>query len=99
MGGTVDADEAKELLSANGYVQLRLVDNGEIAPRPQFDTRPHAFHLLPAQASKAAAVAAHMKARAYAPEECIGVGDSVEDADVARVVGTFFVVANAEDQI
>jgi hypothetical protein len=36
-----------------------------------------------------------MQARGYAPEECIGVGDSKEDLDVARVVGRFFLVANA----
>jgi hydroxymethylpyrimidine pyrophosphatase-like HAD family hydrolase len=97
--GTIDAREANELLEQNGLGHLRLVDNGAIAPRPQFDGRPHAFHLLPAQASKAAAVAVHMAARGYTPDECIGVGDSVEDADVARVVGRFFLVANAEEGI
>jgi phosphoserine phosphatase len=48
--------------------------------------------------SKAAAVAAHARARGYAPEECIGVGDSVEDLEVAAVVGTFFVVANGPER-
>src|SRR6476469_9215557 len=99
MRGTIDADEANELLERNGFGHLRLVDNGAIAPRPQFDTRPHAFHLLPAQASKVAAVAAHMQARGYAADDCIAIGDSVEDAEVARVVGRFFLVANAEDGI
>ena len=37
-----------------------------------------------------------MRARGYAPEECIAVGDSVEDLGVAEVVGRFFLVANAE---
>ena len=99
MRGTIDAGDANELLEQNGLGHLRLVDNGAIAPRPQFEGRPHAFHLLPAQASKAAAVAAHMRAREYAPEECIAVGDSREDAEVAAVVGRFFLVANAEDGI
>ena len=36
-----------------------------------------------------------MRARGYAREECIGVGDSREDLDVAGVVGRFFLVANA----
>jgi hydroxymethylpyrimidine pyrophosphatase-like HAD family hydrolase len=40
-----------------------------------------------------------MQARGYAPEECIAVGDSREDADVARVVGRFFLVGNAEEGI
>lgn len=97
MRGTIDARDANELLEQNGFGHLRLVDNGAIAPRPHLDGRPHAFHLIPAHASKANAVAAHMRARGYAPEECIAVGDSMEDVDVARVVGRFFLVANAED--
>jgi hydroxymethylpyrimidine pyrophosphatase-like HAD family hydrolase len=40
-----------------------------------------------------------MQARGYAPEECIAVGDSREDAEVAAVVSRFYVVANAEDGI
>jgi hydroxymethylpyrimidine pyrophosphatase-like HAD family hydrolase len=88
--GRVDAAEANELLAAEGHGVLRLVDNGEIGP----DT--HTFHLIPATASKAGAVAAHMRARGYAREECIAVGDSREDLEVAEVVGRFFLVANAK---
>lgn len=99
MRGTIDVGEANELLAQNGLAHLRLVDNGAIAPRPQFQGRPHAYHLLPAEASKPRAVAAHMQARGYAPEECIAVGDSREDAEVAAVVSRFFLVANAEDGI
>ena len=99
MRGTVDAAEADALLADAGLGSLRLVDNGEIAPRPQFEGTPHAYHLIPATASKANAVAAHMRARGYAREETIGVGDSREDAGVAEVVGRFFLVANAEDGI
>ena len=88
--GLVDAGEANELLGAEGHSGLRLVDNGEI------EDGLHAFHLIPAVSSKAAAVSAHMRARGYAPEDCIGVGDSAEDLDVASVVGRFFLVANAD---
>jgi phosphoglycolate phosphatase len=87
--GSVDAREANELLEVEGHSALRLVDNGEIAP----DT--HTFHLVPAEVSKARAVDAHMRARGYAREECVAVGDSREDLDVARVVGRLFLVANA----
>jgi phosphoglycolate phosphatase len=88
--GRIEAAEANELLAAEGHGDLRLVDNGVIE-----DGR-HAFHLIPAVSSKAAAVAAHMRARGYAREECMGVGDSAEDLDVAEVVGRFFLVANAD---
>ena len=40
----------------------------------------------------------HMRARGYAPEECIAVGDSVEDLEVADAVGRFFVVANGPER-
>jgi phosphoglycolate phosphatase len=87
--GSVDAREANELLAVEGHSALRLVDNGEIAPGT------HTFHLIPAGVSKARAVAAHMRARGYAREECVAVGDSPEDLDVAEVVGRLFLVANA----
>ncbi len=38
-----------------------------------------------------------MRARGYAPGECIAVGDSREDLGVAEVVGRFFLVANGPD--
>jgi phosphoglycolate phosphatase len=88
--GSIDARDANQVLEAEGHGALRLVDNGEIE-----DGR-HAFHLIPAVSSKAAAVAAHMRARGYERDECIGVGDSREDLDVAEVVGRFFLVANAD---
>ena len=87
--GSVDALEANELLAAEGHSALRLVDNGEIGPST------HTFHLIPAGVSKARAVAAHMRARGYQREECVAVGDSREDLDVAEVVGRMFLVANA----
>ncbi|HMJ96307.1 MAG TPA: HAD hydrolase family protein [Thermoleophilaceae bacterium] len=87
--GSVDVDEANELLAAEGHAGVRLVDNGEIGP----DT--HTYHLIPAAVSKASAVAAHMRARGYAREQCVAVGDSREDLEVAAVVGRLFLVANA----
>ncbi len=57
--------------------------------------RLHAYHLIPACASKARAVARHMQNRAYGAEECIACGDSREDLEVADVVGTFWLTANA----
>jgi HAD superfamily hydrolase (TIGR01484 family) len=87
--GSLDAGEANELLRAEGHPALRLVDNGEIGPGT------HTFHLIPAEVSKARAVAAHMRARGYARDECIAVGDSREDVEVAAVVGRLFLVANA----
>ncbi|HEX6115659.1 MAG TPA: HAD-IIB family hydrolase [Solirubrobacterales bacterium] len=92
--GKVDVGEVNALLAEHGHDHLRFLDNGAIGrPMPGIETT-HAYHLVPADASKAKAVAFHMRARGYAPEECIAVGDSAEDLGVAPVVGRFFVPAN-----
>jgi phosphoglycolate phosphatase len=92
--GKVEADEANALLGEHGHDHLRFLDNGAIGrPMPGIEIT-HAYHLVPAEASKAKAVAFHMRARGYVPEECIAIGDSAEDLGVAAVVGRFFVPAN-----
>jgi hydroxymethylpyrimidine pyrophosphatase-like HAD family hydrolase len=97
MRGDVDAFEADALLAEHGFGALRLLDNGAIAMRsealPGID-RPRAYHLLPRGVSKARGVAFHMRARGYAPEECIAIGDSREDLGAAEHVGRFWLVAN-----
>jgi phosphoglycolate phosphatase len=97
--GKVDVAEANELLEKRGAGDLRLLDNGAIGrPMPTVEGRTHAYHLVPKMVSKAGAVAAHARARGYDPSECIGVGDSVEDLEVAAAVGRFFVVANGPER-
>jgi len=96
--GKVDLSEVTAVLEAAGLEWLRLVDNGVVrAISEQMAGLPvvHAYHLIPAGASKARAVARHMQARGYTAEECIAAGDSREDMDAASVVGTFWLVANA----
>ncbi len=97
--GKVDVDEANALLGEHGDDDLRLLDNGAIGrPMPAVEGRTHAYHLVPRMVSKANAVAAHARARGYDPRECIAVGDSVEDLEVAAAVGRFFVVANGPER-
>jgi hydroxymethylpyrimidine pyrophosphatase-like HAD family hydrolase len=98
--GLVDLEEAGTLLKLAGLGWLRLVDNGIV--HEHASSMPglplvRAYHLIPAAASKARAVARHMQARGYPPVECIAVGDSREDLQCAGVVGTFWLVANALD--
>jgi hydroxymethylpyrimidine pyrophosphatase-like HAD family hydrolase len=92
--GEVDVVAANALLAARGHDDVRFLDNGAITRPVEGIEIAHAYHLVPGGASKAKAVAFHARARGYAPEECIGVGDSLEDLDVAAAVGRFFVVAN-----
>src|SRR5947209_10624156 len=57
--GLVDVGEANGLLDERCLGALRLVDNGAIGPHPSLaalDGTPHAYHLIPAVASKADAV-------------------------------------------
>jgi HAD superfamily hydrolase (TIGR01484 family) len=97
--GKVDVADANRFLAERGHKRLRLIDNGAIfAPMEGIEGPAHAYHLLPEGASKARAVAFHMRARGYSPEECIAIGDSVEDLDVAEVVGRFFVPANGPER-
>jgi hydroxymethylpyrimidine pyrophosphatase-like HAD family hydrolase len=96
--GSVDLDEARAVLDESGFGWLRMLDNGVVVEHAeQMPGLPlvRAYHLIPAAASKARAVARHMRARGFSPAECIAVGDSREDMEAATVVGTFWLVANA----
>jgi hydroxymethylpyrimidine pyrophosphatase-like HAD family hydrolase len=84
--GTADVEEANALLEARGLGHLRLLDNGASRRGGRV------FHLVPRPASKTFAVERHMQIRGYAPEECIGIGDSPEDMATAAAVGTFWLV-------
>lgn len=99
--GLVDALEVDRLLEEQGHGHLRLVDNGVVNRRsPALAGLPHVrgYHLVPAGASKAAAVAFHRQVRGYAREETFAVGDSREDLACAKHVGAFWLVANAVER-
>jgi hydroxymethylpyrimidine pyrophosphatase-like HAD family hydrolase len=99
--GLVDAFEVDSLLAERGHGNLRLVDNGVVNRRSEaLADLPHVrgYHLVPASASKAAAVAFHRRARGYAREEAFSVGDSREDLACAEHVQTFWLVANAVER-
>ena len=99
--GLVDATEVDRLLEEQGYGHLRLVDNGVVNRRSAALaelSHVRGYHLVPAGASKAAAVAFHRQVRGYAREETFAIGDSREDLACAEHVGTFWLVANAVER-
>jgi 3-deoxy-D-manno-octulosonate 8-phosphate phosphatase KdsC-like HAD superfamily phosphatase len=97
--GLVDVGDANSVLAERGHGDLRFLDNGAIVrPMDGLDGPAHAYHLVPGGASKAKAVAFHMRARGYGPNDCIAAGDSLEDLDAAEAVGHFFVVANGPER-
>lgn len=86
--GRVSAS-AEDLVDTLSGGELRLADNGHTGPDAA-----HILHLLPAAASKAAAVARDMSARGARASDCLAVGDSRQDLDIGRVVGAVAIVAN-----
>ena len=96
--GLVDVTEVDRLLAERGHEDLRLVDNGVVSRRSQdLAQLPHVrgYHLVPAGASKAGAVAYHRRVRGYDREHTFAVGDSREDLACAGHVSAFWLVANA----
>jgi len=96
--GLVDAFEVDRVLVEHGHENLRLVDNGVVSRRsPALAELPHVrgYHLVPAGASKATAVAFHRRVRGYLREQTFAVGDSREDLACAAEVELFWLVANA----
>jgi hydroxymethylpyrimidine pyrophosphatase-like HAD family hydrolase len=99
--GLVDAGEVDAMLADHGHGGLRLVDNGGVHRRsPDLVAldEVRAYHLVPRGASKANAVALHMRIRGYGSEDVITAGDSREDMETAAHVGTFWFVANAVER-
>lgn len=99
--GLVDAQEVDRLLADSGHGDLRLVDNG-VVNRRSADlaalSHVRGYHLVPAGASKVAAVALHRRARAIVREQTFAVGDSREDLACAEAVGSMWLVANAVER-
>ncbi len=95
MRGRVDVVAANKLLVQAGHEDVRFLDNGAINHSMEgIVGATHAYHLVPGGASKAKGVAFHIQARGFAAEECIAIGDSIEDLEAANSVGRFFCVAN-----
>lgn len=89
--GTAGPD-AEELVARLSGGSLRLADNGQTDA-----TGAHIYHLLPAAASKAKAVARDLEARGADPDACLAVGDSRQDLDIGRVLGAVAIVANGAE--
>jgi len=96
--GLVDVVEVDRELTAAGHANLRLIDNGVVTRRsPALAALDHVrcYHLVPADVSKAGAVAVHRQARGYDRDSTLAIGDSREDLACAPVVGELWLVANA----
>jgi hypothetical protein len=97
MRGQIDIAAANALLEENGLSQLKVVDNGIIEDRgfgmPVDEL--HAYHLIPRQSGKGTAILMDQAMSGFSREETIACGDSAQDLEMAPVVGTLFLMANA----
>jgi len=97
--GEIDLNKANKLLETEGYGNLVLVDNGFsnlVELRLKVD-RLYIYNLVPMGVTKASGLKLDKKLRGFRNENCIALGDSLEDLKMAAEVKYFFLMKNALD--
>ena len=97
--GEIDLDRANRLLQDAGYKGLVFVDNGfsRLMDLDLDVERLHIYNLMPAGVTKASGVILDKKIRGFKKDNCIALGDSLEDIKMAPEVKYFFLMKNALD--
>jgi len=96
MVGEVDTGKANLILEKNGFSGAILANNG---PTSLFSTgleikKHYILNLMPKGVDKSTGVKLDKKIRDFKKEECIALGDSVEDLKMADEVELFFLMNN-----
>ena len=88
---------AKKLLKEKGYDGIDMVDNGfsNLVDLDLDVERLHIYNLIPKGVNKAKGVRRDKKIRNFRKENCIAMGDSLEDLKMASEVQYFFLMRNA----
>jgi len=84
-------DAELDLIFTEKFPELRIIDNGEVAPYKQF-SKPHTYHILPKSVGKKSAIQTDKKERKLNTKNLIGIGDSLEDISMAEEVAIFFLL-------
>jgi len=95
--GEVDLDLANSLLEEEGYKGLVLVDNG-LTSLERLDIKVdklHIYNLIPSGVDKSSGIKLDKRLRGFDTENCIALGDSIEDLKMASEVQFFFLMRNA----
>jgi HAD superfamily hydrolase (TIGR01484 family) len=95
--GEVDLEKANKILEDTGYGGLLLVDNGfSKLARLKLDVEHmRIYNLMPRGVDKSLAIKLDKKLRNFNNENCIALGDSIEDLKIAPVVKYFFLMKDA----
>jgi HAD superfamily hydrolase (TIGR01484 family) len=95
--GEIDLDEANRLLKSRGYGDLVMVDNGySLLEHLDLDVeRLHIYNLMPSDVNKGEGIKLDKKIRNFEKDNCIALGDSLEDLKMAGEVKYFFLMENA----
>lgn len=94
--GEVDLKEANKLLAENGYGDSVLINNGPTSLYPTLLNldKVYFYNLMPKGVDKSSGVRFDKKIRHFSKENCIALGDSLEDLKIASEVGYFFLMNN-----
>lgn len=95
--GEIDLGGANRILEAEGYKGLTLVDNG-LSSLVDLDLdieRLHIYNLMPSGVDKSNGIKLDKKIRNFGAENCIALGDSLEDLKMAGEVKYLFLMRNA----
>jgi HAD superfamily hydrolase (TIGR01484 family) len=95
--GEINLDEANSLLKSTGYGDLVMVDNGySLLQDLDLDVeRLHIYNLMPSGINKGKGIKLDKKIRNFKKDNCIALGDSLEDLKMAGEVKYFFLMGNA----
>jgi HAD superfamily hydrolase (TIGR01484 family) len=95
--GDVDLEKANRILKDAGYGGLVLVDNGfSKLVKLNLDVEHlRIYNLMPMGIDKSSAIKLDKKLRNFKDENCIALGDSIEDLKMAPVVKYFFLMRDA----
>jgi len=97
--GEIDIVRLNKMLHKAGYKGLVFLDNG-FSKLKKLDLdveRLHIYNLMPVGVTKVNGVLLDKKIRGFKKENCIALGDSVEDLKMAPETKYFFLMKNALD--
>jgi len=97
--GEINLNFANKLLKKEGYGELVLVDNGlsSLVELGLDIERLHIYNLTPRGVNKAKGIKLDKKIRNFDINNCIALGDSLEDLKMAGEVKYFFLMGNAPE--